>query len=201
MTDPDIAVHPRGDPLIRRGFTIIELAVSIGILVVVMLAAITVFLYSKSITTISAEHSLAKHGAELMLDLVRADAGGVPNFSDHYVTYGAGALNVVNAAAGAYAERSPLVVLAGCPGEVEAHSGLVLHHQVRHVDSQWRIFREITCDQVRLSDPATAHRVRDEVADVLAYLLQFCAVLDIDPLTALAEKIDRNEHRFPAPED
>ena len=46
--------------------------------------------------------------------------------------------------------------LAGCPGEVEAHSGLVLHHQVRHVDSQWRIFREITCDQVRLSDPATA---------------------------------------------
>ena len=72
------------------------------------------------------------------------------------VTYGAGALNVVNAVAGAYAERSPLVVLAGCPGEVEAHSGLVLHHQVRHVDSQWRIFREITCDQVRLSDPDTA---------------------------------------------
>ncbi|MEU3026911.1 nucleotide pyrophosphohydrolase [Streptomyces incarnatus] len=51
-----------------------------------------------------------------------------------------------------------------------------------------------------MSDPATAHRVRDEVADVLAYLLQFCAVLDIDPLTALSEKIDRNEHRFPAPE-
>ena len=72
------------------------------------------------------------------------------------VTYGAGALNVVNAVASAYAERSPLVILAGCPGEVEAHSGLVLHHQVRHVDSQWRIFREITCDQVRLSDPATA---------------------------------------------
>ncbi|WP_153812894.1 nucleotide pyrophosphohydrolase [Streptomyces sp. SUK 48] len=52
-----------------------------------------------------------------------------------------------------------------------------------------------------MSDPATAHRVRDEVADVLAYLLQFCAALDIDPLTALSEKIDRNEHRFPAPED
>jgi len=72
------------------------------------------------------------------------------------VTYGAGALNTVNAVASAYAERSPLVVLAGCPGAVEAHAGLVLHHQVRHVDSQWRIFQEITCDQVRLSDPATA---------------------------------------------
>ncbi|OIK27431.1 nucleotide pyrophosphohydrolase [Streptomyces malaysiense] len=52
-----------------------------------------------------------------------------------------------------------------------------------------------------MSDPGTAHRVRDEVADVLAYLLQLCQVLDIDPLVALSEKIDRNEHRFPAPED
>ncbi len=72
------------------------------------------------------------------------------------VTYGAGALNTVNAVASAYAERSPLVVLAGCPGAVEAHAGLLLHHQVRHVDSQWRIYQEITCDQVRLSDPASA---------------------------------------------
>ncbi|MFE6665206.1 nucleotide pyrophosphohydrolase [Streptomyces sp. NPDC057697] len=48
--------------------------------------------------------------------------------------------------------------------------------------------------------PETAHRVADEVADVLAYLLQFCEVLGIDALTALAEKIDRNESRFPVPE-
>ncbi|MFF9752872.1 nucleotide pyrophosphohydrolase [Streptomyces sp. NPDC014344] len=50
-----------------------------------------------------------------------------------------------------------------------------------------------------MDDPDTAHRVTDEVADVLAYLLQFCEVLGVDPLAALAEKIDRNEHRFPAP--
>ncbi|MER7484389.1 nucleotide pyrophosphohydrolase [Streptomyces sp. NPDC126497] len=48
-----------------------------------------------------------------------------------------------------------------------------------------------------MDDPDTAHRVRDEVADVLAYLLQFCEVLGVDPLTALAAKIDRNERRFP----
>jgi NTP pyrophosphatase (non-canonical NTP hydrolase) len=48
-----------------------------------------------------------------------------------------------------------------------------------------------------MTDPDTAHRVRDEVADVLAYLLQLCQVLGIDPLTALDEKIDRNEKRFP----
>jgi NTP pyrophosphatase (non-canonical NTP hydrolase) len=47
---------------------------------------------------------------------------------------------------------------------------------------------------------ASAARVLDEVADVLAYLLQFCAVLDIDVLAALSAKIDRNELRFPVPE-
>lgn len=49
-----------------------------------------------------------------------------------------------------------------------------------------------------MADPDSAHRVRDEVADVLAYLLQFCEVLGIDPLEALSAKIDRNELRFPA---
>ncbi|MEU1037715.1 nucleotide pyrophosphohydrolase [Streptomyces sp. NPDC005551] len=51
-----------------------------------------------------------------------------------------------------------------------------------------------------MDDPDTAHRVRDEVADVLAYLLQLCTVLDVDPLAALDAKIDRNERRFPPPE-
>lgn len=50
-----------------------------------------------------------------------------------------------------------------------------------------------------MDDPDTAHRVTDEVADVLAYLLQLCEVLGVDPLAALAAKIERNERRFPAP--
>ncbi|WP_258055889.1 nucleotide pyrophosphohydrolase [Streptomyces sp. Ru62] len=50
-----------------------------------------------------------------------------------------------------------------------------------------------------MDDPGTAHRVTDEVADVLAYLLQLCEVLGVDPLAALAAKIDRNELRFPLP--
>lgn len=50
-----------------------------------------------------------------------------------------------------------------------------------------------------MDDPDTAHRVTDEVADVLAYLLQLCEVLGIDVLAALDAKIDRNEERFPAP--
>ncbi|WP_344441352.1 nucleotide pyrophosphohydrolase [Kitasatospora nipponensis] len=61
------------------------------------------------------------------------------------------------------------------------------------------IFQWLTPEQAAavMADPGRAHRVRDEVADVLAYLLQFCAVVDVDPLTALAAKIDRNELRFP----
>ncbi|MFD9866161.1 nucleotide pyrophosphohydrolase [Streptomyces niveus] len=61
------------------------------------------------------------------------------------------------------------------------------------------IFQWLTPEQSArvMEDPEAAHRVRDEVADVLAYLLQFCDVLGIDALTALSEKIDRNELRFP----
>lgn len=62
------------------------------------------------------------------------------------------------------------------------------------------IFQWLTPEQSArvMEDPATAHRVSDEVADVLAYLLQFCEVLGIDALAALAAKIERNEVRFPA---
>ena len=52
------------------------------------------------------------------------------------VTYGAGAFNVVNAVAGAYAERSPVVVIAGAPGARERAGGFMLHHQARTVDTQ-----------------------------------------------------------------
>ena len=61
------------------------------------------------------------------------------------------------------------------------------------------IFQWLTPDQAAavMSDPVQAHRVADEVADVLAYLLQFCMSLGVDPLAALAAKIERNELRFP----
>ncbi|WP_105169747.1 indolepyruvate/phenylpyruvate decarboxylase [Pseudoalteromonas sp. T1lg23B] len=83
------------------------------------------------------------------------------------VTYGAGALNSVNAVAQAYAERSPLVVLAGMPSQSEMELGLQLHHQVKSIDSQVHIFKEITCAQVRLDDVNSA-------ADKIARVLQIC---------------------------
>lgn len=65
------------------------------------------------------------------------------------------------------------------------------------------IFQWLTPEQSArvMDDPESAHRVEDEVADVLAYLLQLCEVLGIDALAALSAKIDRNETRFPVPKD
>lgn len=85
------------------------------------------------------------------------------------VTYGAGALNMVNAVAGAYAEKSPVVVISGAPGSGESTSGLLLHHQAKTLNSQFEIYREITCDQARLTDARTAPR---EIARVLASCLR-----------------------------
>lgn len=80
------------------------------------------------------------------------------------VTYGAGAFNVVNPVAGAYAERSPVVVVSGAPGLRERRSGLLVHHQARTVESQLAVFREITCAQAVLDDVS---RAPAEIARVL----------------------------------
>ena len=85
------------------------------------------------------------------------------------VTYGAGALNMVNAVASAFAEKSPVVVLSGGPGKGEASSGLLLHHQVKTLDSQRQIFEQITCDQIVLDD---ATRAPADIARVLANCLR-----------------------------
>src|SRR4051812_10778214 len=80
------------------------------------------------------------------------------------VTYGAGAFNVLNAVAGAYAERSPVVVIAGAPGARERTGGFMLHHQARTIDTQANVFHQVTCDQAVLNNPATAPA---EIARVL----------------------------------
>lgn len=49
-----------------------------------------------------------------------------------------------------------------------------------------------------MADDELAFNITDEVADVLIYLIRLADVLDIDLLRAAADKIDRNETRFPA---
>src|SRR5262245_23971669 len=86
------------------------------------------------------------------------------------VTYGAGALNMVNAVAAAFAEKSPVVVVSAGPGRGEAKSGLLLHHQAKSLDSQYQVYTEITCDQTHLTDAA---RAPEEIARVLRSCLTY----------------------------
>lgn len=47
-------------------------------------------------------------------------------------------------------------------------------------------------------DPTTARAVRDEIADVLIYLVRLAAVLEIDLDEAVRSKLATNERRYPA---
>ena len=72
------------------------------------------------------------------------------------VTYSVGGLKVVNATAQAYAEKSPLVVIAGAPGIKERVGNPLLHHKVRTFDTQRKVFAEVTAASTVLDDPDTA---------------------------------------------
>ena len=79
------------------------------------------------------------------------------------VTYGAGGHNMVNPVAGSFSERVPILIFSGGPGEEERKLGTLIHHQAREIESQHRIYEEVTCDSAVLTDPRTAaqelHRV------------------------------------------
>jgi NTP pyrophosphatase (non-canonical NTP hydrolase) len=49
-----------------------------------------------------------------------------------------------------------------------------------------------------MSDPVRAVQVRDEIADVLGYLLQLADVLGVDVERALTDKIVKNAAKYPA---
>jgi len=79
------------------------------------------------------------------------------------VTYGAGGHNVVNTVAGSFAERVPVLVISGGPGEEKRKLGVLIHHQAKEIESQCHIFQEITCAAKIIADPRTAATDIDEV--------------------------------------
>jgi len=72
------------------------------------------------------------------------------------ITYGVGALKIVNSTAQAYAEKSPVVVVSGAPGLAEQLDDPLLHHKVRGFDTQLRVFQQITCASAVLNEPRSA---------------------------------------------
>ncbi len=79
------------------------------------------------------------------------------------VTYGAGGHNMVNPVAGSFSERVPLLIFSGGPGEEERKLGTLIHHQAREIESQHRIYQEVTCAARVLTDPLSAARQLHEV--------------------------------------
>ena len=79
------------------------------------------------------------------------------------VTYCVGGLKVVNAAAQAFAEKSPLVVISGAPGIKERIRNPLLHHKVRDFDTQQRIFEHMTVDSIMVDNAMTAGKDIDRV--------------------------------------
>ena len=78
------------------------------------------------------------------------------------VTYCVGGLNVLNAIAGACAEKSPLIVISGAPGLGERERTPLLHHCVRDFDTQQQIYKHVTVASVELNDPETAGDLIDD---------------------------------------
>ena len=79
------------------------------------------------------------------------------------VTYCVGGLSVCNAIAGAYAEKSPVVVISGSPGLNERIHNPLLHHMVRNWRTQFDVFSKLCVAGSELNDPLTSFREIDRV--------------------------------------
>src|SRR5438105_12825390 len=71
------------------------------------------------------------------------------------VTYCVGGLSVCNSIAGAYAEKSPVVVITGSPGLRERIHNPLLHHMVRNWQTQYDVFEKLCVAGTELGDPLT----------------------------------------------
>jgi NTP pyrophosphatase (non-canonical NTP hydrolase) len=61
------------------------------------------------------------------------------------------------------------------------------------------IFQWLTPEQSArvMQEADRGEQVREEMADILAYLLRLADVLDVDLEKALTEKIEKNRHKYP----
>jgi indolepyruvate decarboxylase len=85
------------------------------------------------------------------------------------VTYCVGGLNVLNSIAGAYAEKSPVVVISGAPGRKDREKDPLLHHKVKTFDTQRRVYDEVTVASTVLLDE---HRAAEEIVRCVQSCLQ-----------------------------
>jgi indolepyruvate decarboxylase len=76
---------------------------------------------------------------------------------------------VTNAAANAWAEQVPLLILSGAPGMDERAGDPMLHHKVKGFDTQLRVFEDLTCAQAVLS---SRHTAADEIDRIIRTMIE-----------------------------
>jgi indolepyruvate decarboxylase len=116
-------------------------------------------------------YSLIENSAIQHIGTTREDAAGfaadayarVHGLGAACVTYCVGGLNLANPIAGAYAEKSPVVVISGAPGLKERQRNPLLHHRVRDFSTQREVFERLTVASAALEDPLTAYHEIDRV--------------------------------------
>jgi indolepyruvate decarboxylase len=118
-------------------------------------------------------YSMLEHSPLDLVNCTREDCAGyaadayarVSGMGALCVTYGVGGLSVANSVAGAYAEKSPVVMISGAPGVAERASDPLLHHRVREWRTQLEVFEKICAASMEIVDPATAFRDIDFLLD------------------------------------
>ena len=83
------------------------------------------------------------------------------------VTYGVGGLKLANTTAQAFAEKSPVLVISGAPGQQERLKNPMLHHKVNLFNDQFKVFERLTVASSELSDPERAFFEIDRVLDAI----------------------------------
>jgi len=111
------------------------------------------------------------------------------------VTYCVGGLSTCNSVAGAYAEKSPVVVLSGSPGMGERDRNPLLHHKVKDFSTQFEVFEKITVASAVLDDPLTAF---SEIDRVLAAALRYKRPVYLEIPRDLVTARQVVPHRAPA---
>ncbi len=83
------------------------------------------------------------------------------------VTYAVGGLSACNAVAGAYAEKSPVIVISGSPGKKEQMRHPLLHHRVRDFRTQLEVYHRLCVASTVLDDADLALREIDRVLEAV----------------------------------
>lgn len=105
-----------------------------------------------SLRTVRCHLSFARYNSHNSTDLL---------YSVVMITYGVGAMKILNAIGGAHAEFSPVLVISGAPGintDKGGHDEKYVHHSIykREDSVQRRLFREVCVEEASLDSPRTA---------------------------------------------